>query len=300
MSDGRDCDNRRERAEAEFWYPMAMNSLDLQVVIDLVLRKSGIVLDASKQYLVEARLGVIAKSSGLPSISALVSQLRQPHGMVIERMIVDAMTTNETTFFRDVIPFDALKSVVLPEIISRRAAERSMAIWCAASSTGQEPYSLAMLMRDSFPQLAGWNITFIASDLSRDVLARARAGRFSQLEVNRGLPAAFLVKYFTKSGIDWEIRDEFKKMIDFREINLLEAWPAMPPLDLVLIRNVLIYFGNESKKQILGKIGRVMHPAGYLFLGGSESTMNVDDSFERVQVDKTGAYRRRARCGMAA
>jgi chemotaxis protein methyltransferase CheR len=274
---------------------MAMNSTDLQVVIDLVLRKSGIVLDTSKQYLVEARLSGVVKAGGLPSIGALVAQLNQPNRAVVERLIVDAMTTNETTFYRDILPFEAVRKVILPEIIARRGAERRLAIWCAASSTGQEPYSLAMLIRESFPQLAGWNITFFASDLSRDVLDRARAGRYSQLELNRGLPAALLVKYFKKCGLDWEISPDIRKMIEFKEVNLLEAWPAMPPLDLIFIRNVLIYFGNETKMKVLGRIRGMMHPAGYLFLGGAETTMNLDDKLEYVPVEKTGCYRIRAK-----
>jgi chemotaxis protein methyltransferase CheR len=279
---------------------MAINASELQYVIDLVLRKSGIVLDSSKEYLVEARVGGMAKSEGLGSISALLAQVRGPNGAAVERGIVDAMTTNETSFYRDLSPFDAVRKAVLPEIIARRAAERRLAIWCAASSTGQEPYSLAMLMRESFPQLAGWNITFIASDLSRDVLERARAGRFSQLEVNRGLPATLLVKYFKKCGLDWEISPDIRKMVDFREVNLLETWPAMPLLDIVFIRNVLIYFGSETKTKILGRIRGMMHPAGYLFLGGAETTMNLDDRFERVPVEKTGCYRIRARTVAAA
>jgi chemotaxis protein methyltransferase CheR len=279
---------------------MPINSNEVKLVIDLVARKSGIVLDAGKKYLIVARLGAIAKSAELPSISALLAQLRQPNGAAVERAIVDAMTTNETSFFRDGLPFDAFKQVILPEIIARRSSERRMAIWCAASSTGQEPYSMAMLMRESFPQLASWDVKFIASDLCRDVLERAMAGRFSQLEVNRGLPPAMLNKYFKKVGIDWEINDDIKKMIDFREINLLEAWPHMPLLDLVLIRNVLIYFSNENKKKIFGRLKGMMHPSGYLFLGGSETTLNLDDGFERVQVEKTGCYRRRAKTASAA
>ena len=151
-----------------------------------------------------------------------------------------------------------------------------------------------MLIRESFPQLGSWNITFMASDLSREVLERARAGRYSQLELNRGLPAALLVKYFKKCGLDWEISPDIRKMIEFREVNLLEAWPPMPPLDLVFIRNVMIYFSNETKMKILGRIRSMMHPAGYLFLGGAETTMNLDDKLEYVPVEKTGCYRLRA------
>jgi len=269
-------------------------------VRDLVLSRSGIVLDVGKEYLIDARLGALAKSNGLPSISALLAKLRQPDGKKIERDIVDAMTTNETSFFRDINPFEAVKKVVLPDLLAQRASERRLSIWCAASSTGQEPYSLVMTMREAFPQLANWHFTFIASDLSRDVLQRAKAGRYSQLEINRGLPASLLVKYFKKVGLEWEINSDLRNMIDFREINLLEPWPTMPVLDLVFIRNVLIYFNNETKKKILGRIRGLMQPAGYLFLGGAETTLNIDDNFERMQADKSGCYRLRSKAAVAA
>lgn len=279
---------------------MSMNPSEIQLVCDLSLKRSGIVLDASKQYLIEARLGALAKSHALPSISALLAKLHQADRATYERDIVDAMTTNETSFFRDVHPFDAVKKMVLPDLLLQRATARKLTIWCAASSTGQEPYTLAMLLRENFPQLAKWDIKFIASDLSRDVLQRAKAGRYSQLEVNRGLPAAMLVKYFKKTGLEWEIKQEIRDMIDFRELNLLETWPLMPVFDLVFIRNVLIYFNNETKKKILGRIRGLMQPAGYLFLGGAETTLNLDDNFERMQADKSGCYRLRSKMAIAA
>jgi chemotaxis protein methyltransferase CheR len=279
---------------------MAISASESQIVRDLVLSRSGIVLDIGKEYLIDARLGALAKINGLPSISALLAKLRQPDGKKMERDIVDAMTTNETSFFRDINPFEAVKKVVLPDLLAQRASERRLSIWCAASSTGQEPYSLVMTMREAFPQLANWHFTFIASDLSRDVLQRAKAGRYSQLEINRGLPASLLVKYFKKVGLEWEINPDLRSMIDFREINLLEPWPTMPVLDLVFIRNVLIYFNNETKKKILGRIRGLMQPAGYLFLGGAETTLNIDDNFERMQADKSGCYRLRSKAAVAA
>jgi len=277
-----------------------MNPAEIKIVRDLVLNRSGIVLDEGKEYLIEARLGALAKSSGMASASELVSGCSKPNGKAIERNIVDAMTTNETSFFRDIHPFELLKKQVLPDLIAQNATKRTLNVWCAASSTGQEPYTLAMTMRDNFPQLLSWKINFIASDLSRDVLNRACAGRYSQLEINRGLPATMLVKYFRKDGQEWEIKPDMRAMIDFREINLLEAWPLMPALDLVFIRNVLIYFNTETKKKILGRIRNLMQPAGYLFLGGAETTLNIDDNFERMQADKSGCYRLRNRVAAAA
>jgi chemotaxis protein methyltransferase CheR len=268
---------------------MAMNANDLNLICDLVRRRSGIDLNSSKEYLIEARLIPLARKLGLTGTDDIVSKLKQRIATV-ERDVVDAMTTNETSFFRDTTPFEALKKSVIPDLIARRSIERKLNIWCAASSTGQEPYTLAMLLRENFPQLQSWKLSFMASDLSRDVLDRARAGRFSQLEVNRGLPASMLVKYFKKQGLSWEIVPEIRQMITFQEVNLLEAWPLMPPLDLVFIRNVLIYFSQETKKQILGRIRGLMRPDAYLFMGVAETTMNVDDNFERGQNDKSGCY----------
>jgi len=204
---------------------------------------------------------------------------------------VEAMTTNETSFFRDFHPFEGLKKFVLPDLIARRAAERELTVWCAASSSGQEPYSLAMLIRENLPQLVSWRIRILATDLSSDVLARAREGRYSQLEVNRGLPASLLVKYFEKRGCDWYLRDDIRNMVDFQIVNLASAWPFLPPMDIVMLRNVLIYFGVETKKDILAKVRRVLRPDGYLFLGGSETTFSIDDSFERVQLERATCYR---------
>jgi chemotaxis protein methyltransferase CheR len=268
---------------------MAMNANDINLICDLVRRKSGIDLDSSKEYLIDARLVPLARRLKLVGVGDIILKLKQ-RDAAVERDVVDAMTTNETSFFRDVSPFEALKKSVLPDLITRRSAERKLSIWCAASSTGQEPYTIAMLLKENFPQLASWNLSFIASDLSRDVLNRARAGKFSQLEVNRGLPATLLVKYFKKQGLEWEISPDLRKMIDFKEINLLEAWPSMPPLDLIFIRNVLIYFNQETKRQILQRIRLLMRPEAYLFLGVAEGTMNIDEQFERGKFERSGCF----------
>lgn len=269
---------------------MAMDPKELSHICDLVLRRSGIVLDPTKEYLVEARLTMLAKKLGVASISALVAQVRNRGNETAERAITDAMTTNETSFFRDMTPFETLKKTVMPALLARRAAERKLSIWCAASSTGQEPYTVAMLLRENFPQLADWKINFVASDLSRDVLAKAKAGRYTQMEIGRGLPATLMVKYFKKLGLEWEIDAGIRGMIDFQEVNLLGGWPMMPPLDIVFIRNVLIYFNNETKKQILSRIRGLMRPDGYLFLGAAETTLNLDEKLQRLQHDNSGCY----------
>lgn len=269
--------------------PVPMNPIDFKFVCDAVLRRSGIVLEAGKEYLVEARLQMLGKKIGLTP-DAIVAALRSKNETV-ERHLIDAMTTNETSFFRDVKPFEALKKQVMPALIAARAAEKRLTLWCAASSTGQEPYGVAMVLREHFPQLADWKLTFVASDLSRDVLEKAKQGKYSQADVNRGLPATMLVKYFRKVGTDWELIPEIRKMVEFREVNLLGAFPTLPPVDIVFIRNVLIYFSTETKRQILGRIRSMMRTDGYLFLGAAETTLNVDESFQRVQKDDSGCYR---------
>jgi chemotaxis protein methyltransferase CheR len=285
---------------------MAMEPGDLRYVCELVQRRSGIVLDASKEYLVEARLSVLARRLTLAGVAELVAHARAKGGDVAERSIVDAMTTNETSFFRDVHPFEALRGQVIPSLLAARAASRTLTIWCAASSTGQEPYTIAMLLREHFPQLSGWRVKFVASDLSRDVLARAKAGRYNQLEINRGLPASMIVKYFRKVGLEWEILPEIRDSIEFREVNLLGPWGDLAQLDVVFIRNVLIYFNPETKRQILGRIRGLMRPDGYLFLGAAETTLNLDENFSRSQFNNSGCYQisRRpelpAACGIAA
>jgi chemotaxis protein methyltransferase CheR len=224
-----------------------------------------------------------------------VARLRTAPLNGLQQKVVEAMTTNETSFFRDVQPFEMLKQMVVPELMKRRATERRLNVWCAASSTGQEPYSLAMMLRESFPSLGGWKVRISASDLSTEVLEKARRGRYSQLEVNRGLPAHLLVKYFQRQGVEWQIKDDIRNVIDYRQLNLIEPWPALPPMDVILIRNVLIYFDVETKRQILGKARRLLRPDGYLFLGGAETTLKLDDSFERVEFQRTGCYQLRKR-----
>jgi len=270
---------------------MTLSLPDFNYVRRLVLEQSAIVLEEDKGYLVESRLLPLARREGFASLDLLVRRLQAEPFHGLHRQAVEALTTNETSFFRDFHPFEALKKFVLPDLIVRRAATREQSIWCAACSSGQEPYSLAMLVRENFPQLASWKVTILGTDLSTDVLARAREGRYSQLEVNRGLPASLLVKYFQKRGCDWYLRDEIRRMVDYQTVNLAGAWPILPPIDLVMMRNVLIYFGTETKKEILAKIRRVLKPDGYLFLGAAETTFNIDDSYERVQFERATCYR---------
>jgi chemotaxis protein methyltransferase CheR len=270
---------------------MTLSLPEFNYIQRLVLSQSAIVLEDDKGYLVESRLLPLARREGFASIHLLVQKLQAEPFHGLHRSAVEAMTTNETSFFRDFNPVEALRKSVLPDLIARRSAERTLNIWCAASSSGQEPYSLSMLIRENFPALLNWKIRILATDLSTDILARAREGRYSQLEVNRGLPASLLVKYFQKRGCDWFLRDDIRAMVDYQILNLSSAWPTMPPMDIVMIRNVLIYFGMDTKKEILAKVRRILKPDGYFFLGGAETTFSIDDSYERVQFERSTCYR---------
>jgi chemotaxis protein methyltransferase CheR len=270
---------------------VALSPADFQFVSTLVRQRSAIVLEPEKSYLLEARLAPLARTEGFRCIEAMVAQMRAQPFNGLHRKVVEAMTTNETSFFRDLYPFEALRSLVLPEAIRRRQSERQLTIWCAACSSGQEPYTVGMTILEHFPQLAGWNIRILATDLSSDMVARSRAGRYGQIEVNRGLPANLLLRYFEKKGLEWAVRPEVQRLCEFREFNLIEPWGVLPPMDVVFLRNVLIYFDVETKRSILANARKVLQPWGYLFLGGAETTINLGDMFERVQFDRAGCYR---------
>ncbi|CAN5125672.1 protein-glutamate O-methyltransferase CheR [soil metagenome] len=267
-----------------------MTDQDFEYVCRLVRDRSAIVLEAGKEYLVQARLLPVAKKLNLGSVADLVAKLRSNHDDALKARVVEAMATTETLFFRDHHPFETLKTVVLPELIRKREKERRLEIWCAACSTGQEPYSLAILLREHFPQLAGWQIRIRATDLSGEVLAKAREASYSQIEVNRGLPAPLLLKYFRQEGANWKLRDDIRTAVDFREMNLIKPWPLLPRMDLIFIRNVLIYFDLETKKSILSRCSGLLRPDGYLLLGGAETTINLESTLRRVAELKGGFF----------
>lgn len=273
---------------------MALSSADYDFLRRLVRERSGIVLGDDKAYLLDSRLAPVVREAGLSGLDQLCSRLRASPSSDLVRDVVEAMTTNETLFFRDTHPFEVLGRRLLPELIRRRADRRQLAIWCAASSTGQEPYSVAMTIREQAPQLASWSVRIVATDISTEVLSRAREGIYSQLEIGRGLPPAQLAKWFRKLDANaWQISDELRRMVEFRPLNLLESWPFNERFDLVLMRNVLIYFDLETKRQILAKVRRILAPDGWFFLGGAETTMNIDDAFERLPDERGGVYRLR-------
>ncbi|MCB1764783.1 MAG: protein-glutamate O-methyltransferase CheR [Candidatus Competibacteraceae bacterium] len=265
---------------------------DFNYIRELVRRHSAIVLEADKDYLIETRLTPLARQTGFASLEALIAALRANSATsTLRNQVVEAITTHETSFFRDFHPFEALKTTVLPELLAKRSSS-NVTIWCAACSSGQEPFSIAMLVREHFPILRN-RVRIIATDLSGAILARAKEGLYSQIEVNRGLPAMLLTKYFQRQGLQWRIRPEIRQMVEFRQNNLAESWPPIPPLDIVFMRNVLIYFDLGTKKAILARIRGVLKSSGYLFLGSSETTLNLDAAFEPISMGKSVCYKLR-------
>ena len=270
----------------------ALDAQSFSYISSLVRRKSAIILEGEKAYLVESRLTPVVREMGLLNISELVAELQKPGSQTLNQRVVEAMTTNETSFFRDIHPFNALKDKILPGLIQRRSKEKAITIWSNACSSGQEPYTIAMILAEHFPMLKNWKVRLISSDLSNRILDKARLGCFNQTEVNRGLPMNFLLKYFTKDGNKWTVDQGIRNMIEFRELNLVDPFPALlPKMDIVFLRNVLIYFSPESKTEILNKVHAVMHKDSYLFLGGSETTMNLKVNFEREQIGSAVCYR---------
>jgi chemotaxis protein methyltransferase CheR len=267
-----------------------MTPAEFQSVCTFVRERSAIVLEPGKEYLVESRLTPIAKELHLNTVGEVIQRLNTALDNGLATRIVEAMVTTETSFFRDLHPFEGLRKHVLPDLIARRQSERTLNIWCAATSTGQEPYSLVMLLREHFPELVNWRVSFLSTDLSADVLNRARAGRYNQIEVNRGLPVTLLMKYFRQHGTMWELNDEIRRAIEFRELNLAKPWPYLPRMDLILLRNVMIYFDVPTKKSILSRAARLLKPDGYLLLGGAETTLNLEDSLRRVEPLKGGFF----------
>lgn len=264
---------------------------DFDFVRALVKQHSSISLDDTKGYLISSRLLPIARSEGFESVSKLITHLRsRPHG-TIHSQVLEAVATTETSFFRDFHPFEALRDQVIPDLIrKRRKTTRMLSIWCGACSSGQEPYSVAMLLRQVIPDIDTWTIQLLASDFSGAMVERARKGIFKQLEVNRGLPAHLLVRHFDQHGASWWVKDEVKRMVTFFQQNLDREWTCVPQVDLVILRNVLIYFDVETRRRILRKVRRHLRPDGFLIMGAAETTLSLDDSFKRVQYGRAAFY----------
>lgn len=278
---------------------MPITKADFDRVRTLIEREAALLLGDDKMYLVETRMEMLAQSLGI-SLPALMQRLQAPLGAELKTQVVEAMTTNETWFFRDHHPFDALRMQVLPKLIRARADQRRLYIWCAACSTGQEPSSLAMLLLEHFPELRNWSVNLLATDIDRTVLERARTGRYSDVEVGRGVPAGLLNRYFQRDGYGWVLDPAVRSMITYRQLNLIDAWPTLPYMDLVLMRNVLIYFSNETKRQILTNVQQLLRPDGYLMLGASETTHFINESYESVHYGTSICYRLRTATSQAA
>jgi len=266
---------------------------DFHYLRELVRAKAGIELEENHQYLVESRLPPIARQHSLSGITAVMRRVRQKVDPELEIDVIDAMTTNETSFFRDQHPFADLTEHLIPELLEAKAPGDPLTIWCAASSSGQEPYTLAILLNENFPELVNSRqVKIVATDLSRTMAKRTAEGRYSQFEMNRGLPAKYLVKYFEQDGREWVISSDLRNLIETDEVNLLESWAVVPRCDLVLLRNVLIYFSTETKQEILGRIRtEILRPNGYLMLGSSETLINLDEHYEKRRMEKGSVYR---------
>jgi chemotaxis protein methyltransferase CheR len=262
--------------------------LDYEYLRKLLKERSGLDLSADKQYLVESRLVPLARKAGLGSIPDLVAKMKSGADALTTE-VVEAMTTNETFFFRDKIPFDHLRDTILPLMLQSRASRRSLRIWSAACSTGQEPYSIAMCLKEKGAALAGWRIEIVGTDLSQEVLEKSRAGIYSQFEVQRGLPIQLLVKYFTQSGELWQISPEIRGMVQHRQLNLLQDFSHLGKFDVIFCRNVLIYFDQDTKINIFERLAKSLEADGMLMLGAAESVVGITDAF-RPCPDKRGLY----------
>ncbi|HUK10511.1 MAG TPA: protein-glutamate O-methyltransferase CheR [Stellaceae bacterium] len=266
-----------------------MSDEDFDFLSKLLKDRSGLVLSREKSYLLESRLLPVARKHGQKSLDDLVQAVRARANGDLAREIVEAMTTNESFFFRDIKPFDQFKTFVLPQLLKARAPRRQIRIWSAACSSGQEPYSLAMLVLEHQPRLSDWSIEILATDISTEILEKARAGVYSQFEVQRGLPIQYLVKYFKQQGDRWLIDAGLRDCVRFRQFNLLDDPTPLGTFDVVFCRNVLIYFDQPTKTVVLDRIGKVLSPDGYLYLGGAETVMGISDRFQAL-ADQRGIY----------
>jgi chemotaxis protein methyltransferase CheR len=266
-----------------------MTPQDYDYLRKLLKTRSGLVLSAEKHYLVESRLLPVARRHGLFNLTGLVARLRGPDAEALTVEVVEAMTTNESFFFRDNVPFEHFRDSIMPALLSSRAANRRIRIWCAAAATGQEPYSLAISLREMGKDLRGWKVEIVATDLSTEVLEKAKSGVYSQFEVQRGLPALMLIKYFSQVGETWQIAPEIRGMVKFMPLNLLNDFAHLGRFDLVLCRNVLIYFDQATKIGVLERIADVTEHDGFLVLGGAETVVGLTGRFRPIP-DKRGVY----------
>ena len=265
-----------------------MTPSEYEYLQKLLKERSGLVLSADKQYLVESRLIPLARRSGLGGIGDLVAKMKTGAEPLVVS-VVEAMTTNETFFFRDKVPFDHFRETILPSMLAARKNRRSLRIWCAASSTGQEPYSLAMILKEMSATMSGWRVEIVATDLSQEVLEKSKSGIFSQFEVQRGLPIQLLVKHFTQINETWQLSPEIRAMVQFKQLNLLHDFSHLGVFDVIFCRNVLIYFDQDTKVNVFNRLARVIEPDGFLVLGAAETVVGLSAGFSPYP-DRRGLY----------
>jgi chemotaxis protein methyltransferase CheR len=266
-----------------------MTEAEFDYLRGFLKQRSGLALTAEKRYLVESRLGPVCRRFKVGSIGELVGVLRAGRSLEAEKAVVEAMTTNETFFFRDKVPFDLFKDVLVPKALAAHASARRLRIWCAAASTGQEPYSLAMILNEMGSRVAGWNIEILATDICTEVLEKAKAGVYSQFEVQRGLPIQLLLKYFQQDGDQWKISQQIKSMVSYRQLNLIQSFGNLGTFDIVYCRNVLIYFDQPTKTDVLKRLSAVLAPDGALLLGAAETVIGLTDALS-PHPDHRGLY----------
>lgn len=267
-----------------------MNPADYEYLANFLLGTSGLALGTNKEYLLEARLIPLAQSLGMSGISELVQELKNGAEARVSSAVTEAMTTNETSFFRDKTPFEDLKDRLFPKLIEARRLSRRLKIWCAAGSTGQEPYSILMLLDDAFPELKDWTIELLATDLDKSAIERANSGIYTQFEVQRGLPVQMLMKYFDQVDAGWQIKEKIRNAVQWKQLNLLDNFTRLGNFDIIFCRNILIYFQQETKKVILDRLGQMIRADGHLFLGAAETVLGISTAFERFKECKSAVY----------
>jgi chemotaxis protein methyltransferase CheR len=276
---------------------MAISVDNFKFVQDIARERAALVLEEGREYLVEARLTPLACQAGFNTLDAFVNQLRaeqsDSQGTNFHEQIIDAVTSQETAFFRDFDPFECLRHEILPQLIEQRTATRKLSIWSAGTSTGQEAYSIALLLLEHFPQLNGWDVRILGTDISGTALQQARRGFYSQIEVNRGLPVTYLFKYFARDDFKWYVQDEVKGRVEFQQMNLAKPWPILPMFDVVFLRNVLTHFDPEVKKTILRRVRRCMQPHSVLFLGAAETTLSIDPDWSPERIGNVTVFKPR-------
>lgn len=271
-----------------------MSPADYDFVVNFLARSSGLSLGPDKVYLVESRLLPLAASLGYGGLDDLIAELRKGTNGPVSTAVTEAMTTNETSFFRDKTPFEDMKTTLIPSLIRARAHVKKLRCWCAAASTGQEPYSLLMLLEDSFPELRQWSVEIVATDIAKTMIDRCREGNYSQFEVQRGLPIQLLVKHFVQRPNGWQIQETLRRKINWSLLNLLDRFDQLGPFDLILCRNVLIYFDVPHKKDILERMARSLRPDGYLLLGAAETVLGICNQFDRFRACTSAVYAHRS------